>query len=75
MNYIVLEGISLYLFLALVIFLVLISLVSLICAVLSDRRNFIIGNLLLRENNKVRNLIKKNFVLKLKCGEFNIDEE
>ncbi len=75
MNYIVLEGICLYLFLALVILLVLISLVSLICAVLSDRRNFILGNLLLRENNKVRNLIKENFVLRLNYGEFNVDEE
>ena len=75
MNYIVLEGISLYLFLALVILLVLISIVSLICAVLSDRHNFVLGNLLLRENNKVRNLIKENFVLKLKCGEFGVDEE
>lgn len=75
MNYIVLEGISLYLFLTLVILLLLISLVSLICAVLSDKRNFILGNLLLRENNKVRNLVKENFVLKLKCGEFRVDEE
>lgn len=75
MNYIVLEGISLYLFLALVILLVLISLVSLICVVLSDRRNFILGNLLLRENAKVRNLIKENFVLRLNRGEFNVDEK
>lgn len=74
MNYIVLEGASLYLFLTLVILMLLISIGCLLCAVLSDRRNFILGNLLMQENNKVRTLAKENFVLKLKHGEFDVDE-
>ncbi len=74
MNYIVLEGMSFYLFFMLMILLLLISLGSIICAVLLDKRNFVLGNLLLAENNKVRQLVKENFVLKLKCGEFDFDE-
>lgn len=74
MNYIVLEGVSLYLFLMLVILLLLISLGSVICMMLLDKRNFVLGNLLSEEINKVRLLIKENFVLKLKCGEFDFDE-
>lgn len=75
MNYIVLEGLSLYLFLFLVILLLLISVGSLICAILLDKHMFIIENSLLRESNKVKNLLKENFILKLKYGELDIDEE
>lgn len=74
MNYIVLEGLSLYLFFVLVVLLLLISAGSLICVAIIDKRNFALGNMLLTENNKVRQLVKENFVLKLKCGEFDFDE-
>lgn len=75
MNYIVLEGISLYLFLLSIILLFAVSIAALICAVLSDKRKFVVENLLLREKDKAINLVKENFILKLKCGEFDIDEE
>ncbi len=75
MDYIVLEGISLYVFLVLIMLLLIISLVSLICAVLTDRRNFILENLIQREKSQKSKLVKENFILKLKHGELNIDEE
>lgn len=75
MNYIVLEGLSLYLFLLLVILLLLISVGSLICTILLDKHMFILEKLLYKENGKVKNLLKENFILKLKYGEFDIDEE
>ena len=75
MNYIVLEGLSLYLFFILVVLLLLVTLGSLICVAVIDKRKFALGNMLLIENNKVRQLDKENFVLKLKCGEFDFDEQ
>lgn len=75
MDYIVLEGISLCLFFVFLILLLLCSIGSLICAVLSDKRGFINKLLLSRKNEEIKNLIKENFVLKLKCGEFDIDEK
>lgn len=75
MSYIVLEGISIYIFLILIILLLIISLLCLICAVLSDKRNFVLGNLLSQENKKVNLLQRENFILKLKSGEFEVDEE
>ncbi len=74
MNYIVLEGVSLYLFIILVILLLLISVGSLICVALIDKRKFIIENMLLIEKENIRRVIRENFVLKLKCGEFDFDE-
>ncbi len=74
MNYIVLEGLSLYLFFVLVVLLLFVTLGSLICVAVIGKRNFALGNMLLTENNKVRQLVKENFVLKLKCGEFDFDE-
>ena len=75
MNYIVLEGLSLYVFLVVIILILVISIGSIICAILSDKRLFVLENLLLTQNEKVRNLIKENFILRLKCGEFEIDEK
>lgn len=75
MNYIVLEGASLYLFLALIILLVLVAVGCLICAILTDKRNYILGSLLSKENHKVKILHKENFILKLKSGEIDINEE
>lgn len=75
MNYIVLEGMSLYLFLILIILLLLISIVSLICAILSDKRNFALEGLLSKNNDRLKLLTKENFILKLRCGDFDIDEK
>lgn len=75
MNYIVLEGISLYMFLALVILLVLISIASLIIAISADNRNSILAKLLTDEQRKVKLLLKANFKLKLKHGELDCDDK
>ncbi len=74
MNYIVLEGFSLYLFLVLVLILLIISLCCLICVVLSDKRLFILNNLLSRKNREIKELNRENLILKIKCGELDIDE-
>lgn len=74
MNYIVLEGLSLYLLFILVVLLLLISAGSLICVAIIDKRKFILENILLRKKENIRRVIKENFVLKLKCGEFDFDE-
>ena len=74
MNYIVLEGVSLYLFMVLTFLLLLISVGSLICAIISDKRGFILENLLSRKNYEIKNLIKENLMLRIKCGEFDIEE-
>ena len=75
MNYVVLEGISLYLVLIMIVLILAISIGCVICVILSDKRGFVLENLLIKERKKVCVLVKENFVLKLKCGEFEIDEE
>ena len=75
MNYIVLEGFSLYLFLILVLLLVMISLSCILIAVLADRRNYILKELLDKETYKNKHLSRVNLGLKLKCGELNIDDK
>lgn len=75
MNYIVLEGISLYLFLIMTMLLLLISAGCLICVVLLDKRGFFLNILLSRKNDEIKNLVKENFVLRLKSGELDIDEK
>lgn len=75
MEYIVLEGVTLYIIVALIALLLLITFGSLICVVLLDKSKFTVTNLLLRENEKVKILLKENFVLRLRCREFNIDEK
>ncbi len=75
MNYIVLEGISLYVFLIVIILLLLISIGCIVCAILSDKRLFVLENLLLWKNDRIRGLIKENFILRLKYGEFEINEK
>lgn len=74
MNYIVLEGFSLYLFLALVLILLIISVCCLICVVLSDKRLFILNDLLSRKNREIIELNRENLILKIKSGELYIDE-
>ncbi len=75
MNYVVLEGGSLYLVLALMILLLLIALCALVCAMLSDKRGFFLKNLLTSKNCEIKYLTRENLMLKIKCGEFDIDEE
>ncbi len=75
MNYIVLEGIGLYIVLIMILLLLVITVGCIICLILSDNRRLILEDLLLDENEKVRDLSKQNFLLKLKCGEFDIDEK
>lgn len=75
MNYIVLEGVSLYLFLILLLLLIVIAVLSLVFAVMADRKNFVLGKLFMKEHKKVKILVKENFILKLRCGEIDVDEE
>ena len=75
MNYIVLEGIGLYLVVIMLVLILAISIGCVVCVILSDKRGFILKNLLMNERKKVFELTKENFVLSLKCGEFDIDEE
>lgn len=75
MNYIVLEGVSLYMFLALVLFLLIISLCCLVCVVLSDKRLFILNNILSSKNIEIIKLNRENLILKIRCGELEIDEK
>ncbi|MBQ2934379.1 MAG: OadG family protein [Clostridia bacterium] len=71
MNYIILEGTGLYLFLVLVILMFLISLFSLICSAISEKCNSNLNELLSEEKEKVKSLVRENFRLKLKYGEFD----
>ncbi len=75
MNYIVLEGICLYVFIALIIITVLISILSLIALIITDNRNSVLNNSLYEEKAKVKYLIKANFKLRLKYGEFDCDKK
>ncbi len=75
MNYIVLEGFSLYLVLILNLVLVLISFSCLICVVFVDKRNFAMKRFIERLIIKNQLLLKSNFILKLKYGEFDVDEK
>lgn len=75
MNYVELEGISLYALIFMIILLVLISFASIFSVVLSKVENAKLTTLLLTENNKVKMILKKNFKLKIKCGELNVDEK
>ncbi len=74
MNYIVLEGFSLYVFLTLILLLVVISFVSIICAIAADKRLFMLSELLKEEIDKSHQLFKANFILKLKHGELDTDD-
>ena len=74
MNYIVLEGFSLYFSLVLVFLLVLLSIGCLLYAILADKRNFANSEMLKREMEKNQILIRANMILKLKYGEFDRDD-
>lgn len=74
MNYIVLEGISLYIFLVVTFFLLVTAVVSLICAMVSDRHRFCLETVIDRKNNEIGYLVRENLVLKIKCGDLEIDD-
>ena len=74
MNYIVLEGLSLYLVIVLMILLLIVSLGCLMCLIILDRKNFYLEELILRKDRKIKKLIQDNFILRIKCGELDIDE-
>ena len=74
MNYIVLEGFSLYFSLVLVFLLVLLSIGCLLYAILADKRNFANSEMLKREMEKNQILIRANMKLILKYGEFDRDD-
>ena len=74
MNYIVLEGASLYWVVSLVIILIILCLSCLVYVILCDKKNFTLENLLATKNEEIRNLNRMNLMLMIKCGEFDIDE-
>ena len=74
MNYIVLEGASLYLVVALVIILIILCLSCLAYVILCDKKNFTLENLVAVKNEEIKDLNRLNLMLKIKCGEFDIDE-
>lgn len=75
MNYIVLEGISLYIFAAVVVLLLLMAIGGILCVVLSDRQVFILKAMLAKKESEIKILMKENFLLKIKSGELETDEE
>lgn len=75
MNCFVLEGIALYVFLIAMVLLLIISLLCVTKLLMANKRNFALVNLLINEKHRVKNLARENFILKIKCGEFDFDEE
>lgn len=75
MNYIVLEGFSLYITLILIFVLVMISFGCLICVIFADRRCFLMRRMIKRLTAENKLLNKANLSLKLRYGELETDEE
>ncbi len=73
MNCIILEGIGLWIAVILVVLLLTVLLVSLLCVVWSDKKITSLEAQLRNKDIKLSLLLRKNFLLKLKCGEFDID--
>ncbi len=74
MNYIVLEGISLCVFLALIALLFVLCIVCLINTIIADKRSYILNDELKQEKEKSQLLLKHIFRLKLIYGDFDIDD-
>ena len=74
-NYILLEGIEMYVFLFLIIVLTLISLIGLIAAINSDNKADKLKTLLYEEREKTITLNRENMRLKLKYGELKVGEK
>ncbi len=74
MNYIVLEGISLCMFLLLIALLFVLCVVCLINTVIADKRSYVLSDELKQEKEKSQLLLKHIFRLKLIYGDFDIDD-
>ena len=73
MNCIILEGIGLWIAVFLVVLLLTVLLVSLLCVVWSDKKITSLEAQLRNKDIKLSLLLRKNFLLNLKYGEFDID--
>ena len=73
MNCIILEGIGLWIAVILVVLLLSVLLVSLLCVVWSDKKITSLEAQLRNKDIKLSLLLRKNFLLNLKYGEFDID--
>lgn len=74
-NYILLEGIEMYVFLFLIIALTLIGLIGLIATINSDNKAEKLKDQLYKEREKNIYLNRDNMRLKLKCGELKAGEK
>lgn len=74
MNLIILEGPRLYWFLALILLTFIILFTTLMVAIVMARRNMYFERVILNEKKEISNLKRENFILKLKCGDFEIDD-
>lgn len=73
MNCIILEGIGLWIAVILLVLLLTVLLVSLLCVVWSDKKITSLEAQLRNKDIKLSLLLRKNFLLNLKYGEFDID--
>ena len=73
MNCIILEGIGLWIAVILVVLLLTVLLVSLLCVVWSNKKITSLEAQLRNKDMKLSLLLRKNFLLNLKYGEFDID--
>lgn len=73
MNCIILEGIGLWIAVILVVLLLTVLLVSLLCVVWADKKITELETQLRNKDIKLNLLLRKNFLLNLKYGEFDID--
>lgn len=73
MNCIILEGIGLWIAVILVVLLLTVLLVSLLCVVWSNKKITSLEAQLRNKDIKLSLLLRKNFLLNLKYGEFDID--
>lgn len=74
-NYIVLEGLALYVFLVLFIVLMLLTLIGFFYAVAGDSKRDALRAELRREREINIGLNRDNMRLKLKCGELRVGEK
>lgn len=74
-NYIVLEGLALYVFLALFIVLMVIAVIGFIYGITGDSKRDMLRDELYRERERNIGLNRDNMRLKLKCGELRMGEK
>lgn len=74
MNYILLEGAALKIFIVLIFLLVLISVLCLTYTILCDKKNYALNIKLDTEKRRVKMLQIENLKLRIKNGELNVDD-